>query len=120
MVCALVAGLIFNISNTLLVVGINIAGMAVAFPLAIGLALAVGTVLTYIVQPTADPCLMFPGVGFGVLAVISMGVSYHFLLRAKAAIPAPLLEGEAGPGQVIKSPLLEAEEADDDDAACAT
>ena len=81
---AFIAGFIFNIANTLLVVGINIAGMAVAFPIGIGLSFAVGTILTYVVQPKADPCFMFSGVGFGVLAVVAMGTSYHFKLSAEA------------------------------------
>lgn len=78
---AVAAGLVFNVSNTMLLVGINIAGMAVAFPLGIGLSFAVGTLLTYAVQPDADPCFMFPGVVVGVLAVVAIGISYHFKMR---------------------------------------
>src|SRR5581483_3880036 len=41
---ALLSGAIFNVSNLLLVVGIDAAGMAVAFPVGVGLALVIGTV----------------------------------------------------------------------------
>src|SRR6516162_6676388 len=41
------SGVIFNLSNILLVVGIDAAGMAVAFPVGVGLALAIGTVGSY-------------------------------------------------------------------------
>jgi len=37
-ICALIAGFIFNIANLLLVAGIDIAGLAVAFPISIGIA----------------------------------------------------------------------------------
>src|SRR3954469_21073769 len=40
---ALISGAIFNLSNILLVVGIDAAGMAVAFPVGVGLALVIGT-----------------------------------------------------------------------------
>lgn len=45
---AILAGIIFNISNILLVASINLAGMAVAFPVGVGLALALGVITTYI------------------------------------------------------------------------
>src|SRR5271165_6316086 len=48
---ALVSGAIFNLSNILLVVGIDAAGMCVAFPVGIGLALVIGTVKNYIDTP---------------------------------------------------------------------
>src|ERR1039458_9041753 len=44
---ALVSGAIFNLSNILLVVGIDAAGMSVAFPVGVGLALVIGTVESY-------------------------------------------------------------------------
>src|SRR5689334_10301673 len=48
---ALLSGAIFNLSNILLVVGIDAAGMAVAFPVGVGLALVIGTVESYIATP---------------------------------------------------------------------
>lgn len=82
--CCLAGGALFNVANTLLILGINMAGMSVAFPLAIGLAMSVGTVLDYIVQPEGNPYLIFGGVVLGVLAVISMGLSYFFKDRQAA------------------------------------
>lgn len=48
---ALFGGAIFNIANLLLVAAIEIAGMAVAFPIGIGLALILGALSSYILSP---------------------------------------------------------------------
>ena len=52
----LIGGFIFNIANLLLVAGIEMAGLAIAFPLSIGIALVVGVVLSYAFSPKATPC----------------------------------------------------------------
>ena len=48
---AMIGGFIFNIANLLLVAGIAIAGLAIAFPIAIGIAVIEGVVLSYALQP---------------------------------------------------------------------
>src|ERR1035437_4189453 len=45
---AFIGGVIFNLSNILLVASIDIAGMAVAFPVGVGLALVIGVISTYL------------------------------------------------------------------------
>ena len=60
---ALISGVVFNLSNILLVVGIDAAGMSVAFPVGVGLALVIGTVESYLETPKGDPGLFFTGVG---------------------------------------------------------
>ena len=55
----MVGGAIFNLANLLLVAAIDMAGLAVALPVSIGIALVVGTVLSYILQPKGNlpvPC----------------------------------------------------------------
>src|SRR5208283_927430 len=59
---AALGGVIFNIANLLLVAAIDIAGLAVAFPVGIGLALIVGAVSSYMVRPVGNPLLLFGGV----------------------------------------------------------
>ena len=76
---ALAAGTIFNLANLLLVGAIAIAGMAVAFPVAIGVALVVGTVLTFLVDRSGDPTLLFAGVALAVIAVIADSLAYKEL-----------------------------------------
>jgi glucose uptake protein len=67
---ALISGAIFNLSNILLVVGIDAAGMTVAFPVGVGLALVIGTVESYIASPKGNPSLLFAGVALIVFAMI--------------------------------------------------
>jgi glucose uptake protein len=76
---AALGGFIFNIANVLLIAGIEIVGLAVAFPLSIGIALAEGAVLAYALQPKGNPMLLGAGVVMGVLAVILVGKSYSAL-----------------------------------------
>jgi len=67
---ALVSGAIFNLSNILLVVGIDAAGMSVAFPVGVGLALVIGTVESYLEAPKGNPSLLFAGVALILFAMI--------------------------------------------------
>jgi len=75
-VYALIGGFIFNIANLLLVAGIEMAGLAIAFPIAIGLALVEGVILSYALQPKGDPVLLGIGVTLAILAVIADGKAY--------------------------------------------
>jgi glucose uptake protein len=75
-VMALVGGAIFNVANLLLVAGIDMAGLAVAFPVSIGIALVVGVVLSYALQPKGNAMLLTWGVLAAVVAVIAIGKAY--------------------------------------------
>jgi len=74
---ALLGGAIFNIANLLIVVAINIAGMAVAFPIGIGLALVIGVVVNYVATPLGNPVILFIGVALVVLAIFLDAVAYR-------------------------------------------
>src|SRR5579875_902738 len=52
---ALLSGVLFNVANILLVVAIDAAGLSIAFPVGIGLALVLGTVKSYVQEPKGDP-----------------------------------------------------------------
>ena len=73
---AVVGGSVFNIANILLVAAIAIAGMSVAFPVGIGLALVLGVVLNYIWEPSGNAALLFTGVALVTLAIILNAVAY--------------------------------------------
>jgi glucose uptake protein len=72
-------GFIFNIANVLLIAGIEIVGLSVAFPISIGIALVEGVVLSYALQPRGDIVLLGAGVLMALLAVILVGKSYGAL-----------------------------------------
>ena len=59
---AFLGGVVFNAANILLVAAIAIAGMSVAFPVGIGLALVLGVLINYVAKPTGNPVLLFVGV----------------------------------------------------------
>src|SRR6187401_1522330 len=56
---ALLGGIVFNLANILLVAAIAIAGMSVAFPVGIGIALIWGVLDNYLKVPTGDATLIF-------------------------------------------------------------
>src|SRR5699024_706847 len=74
---AFLGGVVFNLANILLVVAIDLAGMAVAFPVGIGLALVIGVFINYIATPVGDPFLLFSGVGLVTVAIILDAVAYN-------------------------------------------
>ncbi len=76
---AFLGGVIFNIANLLLVAAIDIAGMAVAFPIGIGLALVLGVVINYIATPVGDPVFLFLGVTLVAVAIVLDALAYRKL-----------------------------------------
>lgn len=73
---AIVGGAIFNAANILLVAAIAIAGMSVAFPVGIGIALVLGVVVNYIDAPQGNAFYLFAGVAFIALAIILNARAY--------------------------------------------
>lgn len=74
-ISALIGGIIFNASNILLSASVSIAGMAVAFPLGVGLALVLGVFINYFSAPKGDPIWLFTGVLLIVIAIICNGIA---------------------------------------------
>lgn len=81
---AFLGGVLFNLANILLVIAIDLAGLAVAFPIGIGLALVLGVVQTYWFNPKGDPVLLFAGVALVALAIVLNALAYKKLVAAKA------------------------------------
>jgi glucose uptake protein len=81
-VSTLVGGAIFNLANLLLVAAIDMAGLAVAFPVSIGIALVVGVVLSYALQPRGNAMFLAIGVASALVAVILDGKAYGSLASA--------------------------------------
>ncbi|MBK7476400.1 MAG: multidrug DMT transporter permease [Haliscomenobacter sp.] len=76
---AFIGGVVFNLANILLVAAIGIAGMSVAFPVGIGIALVLGVIVNYISIPQGNPILIFGGVALIALAIILNARAYHKL-----------------------------------------
>ncbi|HBG41405.1 MAG TPA: multidrug DMT transporter permease [Porphyromonadaceae bacterium] len=72
---AFLGGIIFNASNILLSASISLAGMSVAFPIGVGLALVLGVFINYLGAPKGDPVILFLGVALIVVAVILNGIA---------------------------------------------
>lgn len=87
-VFALLGGAVFNIANLLLVAAIEIAGLAVAFPIGIGLALVVGVLLNFVISPQGNPLLLFGGVLLVVLAIIVDATAYRKRETTRKALSA--------------------------------
>ena len=76
---ALLGGVIFNLANILLIAAISIAGMSVAFPVGIGIALIWGVVDNYVKVPTANPTLIFSGVALIAIGIVVNAIAYKRL-----------------------------------------
>jgi glucose uptake protein len=93
---ALVGGVVFNIANLLLVAAIDIAGMAIAFPIGIGIALVLGVIVNFIAAPIGDPVLLFVGVGLVTSAIILDALAYKRVSKGSASTKGILISLAAG------------------------
>lgn len=93
---ALLGGAVFNLANILLVVAIDIAGMAVAFPVGIGLALVIGVIANYDPQQVSNSMLLFLGVGLVVVAIVLDALIYRKLPS----------DGQAGAGKGLAISII--------------
>lgn len=75
-VSAFIGGIVFNAANILLSTAIAIAGMSVAFPVGIGIALVLGVIVNYAGSQKGDPALLFAGVAMITAAIIINAVAY--------------------------------------------
>ncbi len=78
---AFTGGVVFNLANILLTAAIASAGMAVAFPIGIGLALVIGVIINYTLLNKGNPVLLFTGVGLVALAIVLNALAYSYLQR---------------------------------------
>lgn len=86
LISALLGGAIFNLANILLVAAIGIAGMSVAFPVGIGIALVLGVLVNYRANPVGNATLLFAGVILVTLAIILDAVAYRKIPGSAAGV----------------------------------
>ena len=96
----LAAGVVFNLSNILLSASIAVAGMSVAFPVGVGLALVGGTVFNYLLAPTGKPFgTIAAGLALIVVSIICNALAY----KAKGEVEK---KGEEGQGKFVFKGLV--------------
>ncbi|MBQ8734578.1 MAG: multidrug DMT transporter permease [Bacteroidaceae bacterium] len=70
MLSAFIGGALFNLANILLSAAVSMAGLTVAFPLGVGIALVLGVFVNYFGEPKGDPVTLFFGVALVMIAII--------------------------------------------------
>ncbi len=77
------AGVLFNLANMLLAGAISIAGISVAFPIGMGVALVTGVLWSFILRPQGNAGLQFAGSGIVVIAIILTSMAYRLMIRKR-------------------------------------
>ncbi len=85
---AFLGGIIFNFANILIVAAISVAGMSVAFPVGIGLALVLGVLVNYVAAPHGDPTRLFIGVALITAAIILTAIAHRKKAAEARKVPA--------------------------------
>lgn len=93
-ISAFIGGIIFNAANILFSAAIAVAGMAVAFPVGIGIALVLGVILNYAVAQKGNPVLLFAGVALIIIAILLNAAAYNKASKSeRIANNVPLKQG---------------------------
>lgn len=99
-------GIVFNLANILLVAAISLAGLSVAFPVGIGLALVIGVIWNYTLKPQGNPSLLFTGAAIVVGAIIVDALAYRALEAGKAAATGRRVSGKGITLSLISGVLM--------------
>lgn len=76
MLSPILGGIVFNLANILVAAAIALAGMSVAFPVGIGIAMVLGVFINYITKPYGNPVLLFLGVALVTVAIVIDAIAY--------------------------------------------
>jgi glucose uptake protein len=85
---AFLGGVVFNLANILLVAAIAVAGMSVAFPVGIGIALVLGVLINFIAAPYGNAVILFSGIGLVTVAIILDAIAYKKLTSTSHKVSA--------------------------------
>lgn len=97
-----VGGVVFTLANMLLMAAISLAGLAVAFPIGIGLALIIGVVSNYVINPQGNPILLFAGVALVVVAILLDSAAHRTRDRESGAAQAQAPVKDPKTGKILK------------------
>ena len=93
---AFIGGAVFNIANLLLVAAISITGLAIAFPIGIGIALVLGVIVNYMAVPVGNPWIMFAGVALVTTAIVLDAFAYKQMSKGLTSTKGIVLSLAAG------------------------
>ncbi len=85
---AFLGGIVFNAANILVVAAISVAGMSVAFPVGIGIALVLGVLINYIASPQGNASWLFVGGGLITVAIVLDALAYRKKASQIKKVPA--------------------------------
>ena len=103
---AFLGGIVFNAANILLAAAISIAGMSVAFPVGIGLALVLGVIVNYVGAPKGDATMLFAGVGLIVVAILCNAWAYKIKQSDNRTIRTIEQSGNSQPNKLLMGLVL--------------
>jgi len=103
---AFAGGIVFNLANMLLVAAISVAGLAVAFPVGIGLALVVGVIWNYSLNPQGNAFLLGFGVALVICAIIVDSLAYREHAKSQQGAAAGSRVGTKGVVLSLASGIL--------------
>ena len=84
---AFLGGIVFNAANILVVAAIAVAGMSVAFPVGIGIALVLGVLINYLAAPEGNATWLFSGVALVTIAILLDALAYRKKASQHSKIP---------------------------------
>ncbi|MCE1197810.1 MAG: GRP family sugar transporter [Marinilabiliales bacterium] len=84
---ALLGGILFNAANILVAAAIAIAGMSVAFPVGIGLALVLGVIINFLATPQGNGQWLFTGVALVTAAIVTDAIAYRKKATQSSKVP---------------------------------
>lgn len=100
-------GVVYCISNILVVGAMAVAGLGVAFPIGVGLALVVGVIWNYFVNPQGNPVFLFCGVGMIVAAIVLDGIAYRIhSMKRRSKVPGTDVSQQNHGSEVRKGIIL--------------
>ncbi len=100
---AILAGMIFNLANVLLVAAISIAGLSVAFPVGIGLATIIGVVWSYFLNPQGNATMIGTGLVFLIVGIVVNARAYNMMALVRKSQEVTLDPNAAAPKRVRKT-----------------
>ncbi|MCU1259435.1 MAG: putative integral rane protein [Bryobacterales bacterium] len=73
-----IAGMIFNFGNMLLVAAVGLAGLSIALPVAMGVALVLDVILAFIFRPQGNSAVLFAGAAIILVALVTAIYAFRY------------------------------------------